>query len=471
VREQDGDGMNEVFGSIWWLIVTIGVLVTFHEFGHYWVARRCGVKVIAFSVGFGRALWSRKDKHGTIFQIAMIPLGGYVKMLDERDQDVPVSERAQAFNQQSVGKRIAIIAAGPIANLILCLVFYWGMFVVGKPDYVPVIGQSTAIAAKAGLAEGDTLLSVDGKTTPTWSDAVPAIMLAAIDRRDVDVSYRNSAGNTEKTVLSLSELAQGFDQSRAMNLIGLLPIHMDPPAIVSAVAADMPASGQLMAGDKILSVGNTTIKRYADVRKAIKAQAPLNEKLRIQFERHGIISEVFIKPKAISPELSFWQKLKLRLGLSVSSSKPSWQIGLIYSPPRATFHYGPIDAIGASLQQTWHATRDTFAILKRLITGQASVKNVSGTITVAQVANQEASVSFGSFLGFLAYFSLSLCIMNLLPIPVLDGGHLLFYFVELITGRPVAERIQLAGQFVGLTLLVSLMILANYNDVARIFSF
>jgi regulator of sigma E protease len=471
VREKVGDPMNEVFGSIWWLIVTIGVLVTFHEFGHFWVARRCGVKVIAFSVGFGRAIWSRKDKHGTIFQIAMIPLGGYVKMLDERDQDVSPAERPLAFNQQSVGKRIAIVAAGPIANLILCFVFYWAMFVVGKPDQLPVIGPSAGITAQAGLIEGDRLLNIDGKAVSNWSNTIPALMLAAIDRRDVDVVYERSPGKTEQTVLALSQLPEGFDQSRALYLIGIIPIHTNAPALVTAVQKDGAADGVLKVGDRILSIGNTATPRYVDLQKAVKAQSPSGSSLKVRFERNQRVQEVFIKPNIVYPELSFWQNIQKMLGAEVPQGEPSWLLGIGYQPPQATFRHGPIEAIGEALKQTWRSIRDTFAILKRLIVGQASVKNVSGTITVAQVANQEANASLGAFLGFLAYFSLSLCIMNLLPIPVLDGGHLLYYFVELITGSPVAERVQMAGQMIGLTMLASLMILAHYNDVARIFSF
>jgi regulator of sigma E protease len=471
MREQDGDGMTEVFGSIWWLIVTIGVLVTFHEFGHFWVARRCGVKVIAFSVGFGKALWTRRDKHGTVFQIAMIPLGGYVKMLDERDHDVTPSERAHAFNQQSVGKRIAIVAAGPIANLILCLVLYWGMFVVGKPDSVPVMGQTTGIAAQAGLSEGDTLLTIDSKATPTWTHAIPVLMLASIDRRDVSIAFQDVQGQQKEAVLELSGLSKDFDQTRTLNLIGLTPIQANPPAIVSKVHPDTAAAGLLMPGDKIVSIGSTQINRYVEIRKAVNAQAAANRPLNIQFERNGTLSQLDIQPKLAEPQLSTMQKIQRFFGATIAVPKPVWQLGLEYKAPEAIFRHGPIDAVAAAFKQTWQVTNDTLGILKRLLTGQASVKNVSGTITVAQVANQEASVSLGSFLGFLAFFSLSLCIMNLLPIPVLDGGHLLYYLIELITGHPVAERVQIAGQFIGMALLASLMILAHYNDFARIFSF
>jgi regulator of sigma E protease len=460
--------MNEFVGSFWWLIVTIGVLVTFHEFGHYIVARWCGVKVLRFSVGFGRSLWSRTDKHGTEFRLAMIPLGGYVKMLDERDDSVSPADRGQAFNQQSVGKRIAIIAAGPMANLLLCLIFYWGMFVAGKPDYVPVMGQTTGIAAQAGIQKGDTLLRIDGTETPTITQTVPPLMLAAIDHRDVEVMLRTPSGLQKTIVLKLSQLPADFDQTRTLPIIGI-SLASKPPAIVGEVLADGAALGRLEPGDRITKVGAIAIADYTQLSPAISKQAVQDHALSVIFERQGQPRQVMITPKRIVPEPSLWSKAKSSIGLEVKKQTPYWQIGV--GPSILTeLRYGPIESIGKAFEQTWQTTRTTFAMLKRLLTGAASAKNVSGTITVAQVANQEASTSLGSFLGFLAFFSLSLCIMNLLPIPVLDGGHLLYYLIELVTGHAVAERVQVAGQFVGLSLLAGLMLLAHYNDFARLFS-
>jgi len=467
--------MNEFLGSFWWLIVTIGVLVTFHEFGHYIVARWCGVKVLRFSVGFGRSLWSRTDKHGTEFRLALIPLGGYVKMLDERDNLVTPAERSQAFNQQPVGKRIAIIAAGPIANLILCLVFYWGMFVVGKPDFVPVMGEATGIAAQAGIHQGDILLSIDGTDTPTLTQVVPPLMLAAIDQRDIEIVLQDPAGIQRKSILKLSQLPADFDQTRVPKVVGLRIASMTPSSVVGHLVPDGAASGRLQLGDRITKVGAIEIRDYSDLSPAIAKQAKPDQALSVLFEREGQARQVMIQPKLASAQLklSFSDKISAFLGFEAPKTEPVWQIGVgpvSLMPKQTLLRYGPIESIGKAFEQTWQTTRTTFAMLKRLLTGKASVKNVSGTITVAQVANQEASTSFGSFLGFLAFFSLSLCIMNLLPIPVLDGGHLLYYAIELVTGHPVAERIQIAGQLIGLTLLAGLMLLAHYNDFARLFS-
>lgn len=465
--------MNEFIGSFWWLIVTIGVLVTFHEFGHYIVARWCGVKVLRFSVGFGRSLWSRTDKHGTEFRLALIPLGGYVKMLDERDDLVTPAERSQAFNQQSVAKRIAIVAAGPIANLLLCLVFYWGMFVVGKPDFVPVMGNVTGLALAAGIQEGDILLSIDGTDTPTLTQVVPPLMLAAIDHRDIEIVLQNRSGESRKSILRLSQLPADFDQTRVPQLVGLRISSIIPSPVVGILVPDGAAFGRLQVGDRITKVGAIGISDYSELSPAIAKQAKPDQALSILFERQGEPRQVMIQPKLITPKLSLWGNISAFLGFEATKAEPVWQIGvgpISVKPKQTLLRYGPIESIGKAFQQTWDTTRNTFAMLKRLITGKASVKNVSGTITIAQVANQEASTSFGSFLGFLAFFSLSLCIMNLLPIPVLDGGHLLYYAIELVTGHPVAERIQMAGQFIGLALLAGLMLLAHYNDFARLFS-
>ena len=465
--------MNEFIGSFWWLIVTIGVLVTFHEFGHYIVARWCGVKVLCFSVGFGRSLWSRTDKHGTEFRLALIPLGGYVKMLDERDELVTPAERSQAFNQQPVGKRIAIIAAGPMANLLLCLLFYWGMFVVGKPDFVPVMGNVTGLALAAGIQEGDILLSIDGTDTPTLTQVVPPLMLAAIDRRDIEIVLQDRAGEQRKSNLRLSQLPADFDQTRVPQIVGLRMSSIIPAPIVGILVADGAAFGRLQLGDRITKVGAIEIKDYTELSPAIAKQAKPDQALSILFERQGEPQQVMIQPKLVTAELGLWGKIKKFFGFEATKAEPVWQIGVgpvSVTPKQTLLRYGPIESVGKAFEQTWDTTRNTFSMLKRLITGKASVKNVSGTITVAQVANQEASTSLGSFLGFLAFFSLSLCIMNLLPIPVLDGGHLLYYAIELVTGNPVAERIQMAGQFIGLTLLAGLMLLAHYNDFARLFS-
>jgi regulator of sigma E protease len=232
--------MGDFLGSVWWMIVSLGVLVTFHEFGHYWVARRSGVRVLRFSVGFGRPLWMRRGRDGTEYVIAALPLGGYVRMLDEREGDVAPEEVAQAFNRQPVWKRIAIVAAGPIANLVLCVALLWAMFVVGRPDYAPVVGRAEGIAAQAGLRPGDTLLKVGTRETPTWSDAALALTTAALDREQLKLEVRDTDGDVATRTLDLGRLPAKFDEPRAIDAIGLTPRHRLLPAVMRSPSANTP---------------------------------------------------------------------------------------------------------------------------------------------------------------------------------------------------------------------------------------
>ena len=263
--------MSEFLGSIWWLIVSLGVLVTFHEFGHYWVARRCGVKVLRFSIGFGKPLWMRRGKDGTEYAIAAIPLGGYVKMLDEREGAVAANEVAQAFNRQSVWKRIAIVVAGPLANLILCVGLFWAMFVIGRPDFAPVVGHATSIAASSGFRTGDTLLAVGDRQTPTWSEAQLALIPAALDHADTRVRVRTSGGDEVTRELRLSDLPPSFDERRAVDIIGLTPRHLLVPAMVGRVAPDTPAWGVLAEGDRITAIDGQTVAAWDDIGPMVQA--------------------------------------------------------------------------------------------------------------------------------------------------------------------------------------------------------
>jgi len=254
--------MTEFLGSLWWLVVSLGILVTFHEFGHYWVARRCGVRVLRFSVGFGGALWSRFAKDGTEYRIAAIPLGGYVKMLDEREADVPPGQAHLAFNRQPVWKRIAIVAAGPVANLVLCLGLLWAMFVVGRPDYAAVVGRADGIAAEAGLRPGDEVLAADGRATPTWTELHMALLAPALDRRDVPLRVRGRDGGERDVVLPLSRLPEGFDQRQFASAIGLLPRHLRLPALVGRVEPDSAAWGLLAEGDLITAIDGRPVDGF-----------------------------------------------------------------------------------------------------------------------------------------------------------------------------------------------------------------
>ena len=246
--------MTGFFGAVWWFIVTLGVLVTFHEFGHYWVARRCGVKVLRFSIGFGRPLWSRLGKDGTRYQVAMIPLGGYVQFLDEREAEIDPAERERAFNRQSVLKRIAIVSAGPLANLLLCVVLLWTAFMIGRPGLVPILGSPVGLAADAGLRQGDRIVQVGDDLTPTWDQALTPLALAAIDRRPLTITVRDSDGHNAQRLLPLDRLPADFNQADPMAAIGLRTIMADNPPVVGQVSPGFPADGRLQPGDRILGI-------------------------------------------------------------------------------------------------------------------------------------------------------------------------------------------------------------------------
>ena len=263
--------MSEVLGSIWWMIVALGVLVTFHEFGHYWVARRCGVKVLRFSVGFGKPLWSRRDRHGTEFAVAAIPLGGYVKMLDEAEGEVPAAQLDQAFNRKSVWQRIAVVAAGPLANVLLCVILLWAMFVIGKQDYSATLGSVSGLAAEAGFQRGDRIVRIGDRAIDTWTDASIVLTKAAIDGDDLPVQVETAAGGTETRSLPLSRLPAGFDQENAVALSGLVWQHWETPAVVGKVAPGAVADGVLKPGDTVTAVDGHAVHGFDDIARQVDA--------------------------------------------------------------------------------------------------------------------------------------------------------------------------------------------------------
>ena len=450
--------MNEFFGSVWWLIVSLGILVTFHEFGHYWVARRCGVKVLRFSVGFGKPLWKRMGRDGTEYVVAMLPLGGYVKMLDEREGDVAAHELSQAFTRKSVWQRFAIVAAGPLFNLILCLALLWGMFVIGKNDFQPIVGRTQGIAAEAGLQMDDRIVAIDGVRMDTWTHAAIAITGAALDRVPMQVEVMRGNGDTRVLTLDPTRLPGKVDETTVLRDIGILARQRLMEARVGEGSLQGAAAGAgLQPGDRILQVGSQPIAYWDEVGSAVQAQAAEGQALTLVFERDGERREVGIVPT-----------------LDTGEAQPRWVLGI--PPPQmqvkfdALYRYGPIDAIGASLHETWRLTGATFGMLWRMVNGSASLKNISGPISIAQYANDSAQMGVAWFLFFLAVLSLSLCIMNLLPIPILDGGHLLYYLIEMVKGSPVSERALIAGQYMGIALLAGLMGIAFYNDILRLVS-
>jgi len=444
--------MTSFFGSVFWLLVTLGVLVTFHEFGHYWVARRCGVKVLRFSVGFGRALWKRTGRDGTEYQIAAIPLGGYVKMLDAREGEVDPALRAQEFTGKSVWKRIAIVAAGPGFNLIFTIVAFWAMFMLGKPDVAPVVtAVPHSMAATAGVRPGDRILAVDGEAVSSWSDTMAAVADALLGRQPLPLTVRDEDGTRRQLVLPLDQLPAGQDVGHYLDTLGLT--LAPPPAVAATVMPGQPAAlAGMRSGDRIVSVNGKPVADFAAFGALVQTEAAVSPVLAIGVRRHdqALTLDVTARFESLQGQPRRWV---MGVGSPVAET--------------ATVHYGPLRALGASLDATWRNTTQTFGMLGKMLTGTASTKNLSGVIGIAEVANASASMGLPWFLQFLALVSLSLAILNLLPIPVLDGGHLLYYLVELVKGSPVSEQVMVVGQYIGLALLFTLMGLAFYNDIHR----
>ncbi|WP_426702404.1 RIP metalloprotease RseP [Rhodanobacter sp. Col0626] len=444
--------MTSFFGSVFWLLVTLGVLVTFHEFGHYWVARRCGVKVLRFSVGFGNAIWKRIGRDGTEYQIAAIPLGGYVKMLDAREGEVDPALRDQEFTGKSVWKRIAIVAAGPGFNLIFTVAAFWLMFMLGRPDVAPVVtALPQSVAAKAGVQPGDRIISIDGRAVTTWTDSMDAVANALLGRTPLPLTVRGLDGHSRNLVMPLNELPPGQDVGQYLAALGLQ--LAPPPAIAATVMPSQPAAlAGMQGGDRIVSVNGKPVDDFIGFGKLVQADAAKSPTLAITVERAGQPLQLKVTAR--------WESLE--------GQSRKWVMGVgAPMPEQATVHYGPVKALGASLSTTWRNTTQTFGMLGKMLTGQASTRNLSGVIGIAEVANASANMGPAWFLQFLALISLSLAILNLLPIPVLDGGHLLYYLVELIKGSPVSEQAMVVGQYIGLALLFTLMGLAFYNDIHR----
>jgi regulator of sigma E protease len=445
--------MIDFISPVFWFIVTIGILVTVHEWGHFIVARLCGVHVERFSIGFGKALFKRLGKNGTEYQIAAVPLGGYVKMLDEREQAVPAEMQAFAFNRQSVAKRFAIVIAGPLANLLLCIAFLWAALSMGSQELRPLLGTPEGIAKAAGFEAGDELQAIANEPVQTWNDALPKLAIAAMDGKTVTVSVLNAAGETDRRILPLDTLKPGFRQDQVLQEIGLVPFFSAPTALIGAVTAGGPADGVLKAGDRITAIGGDAVTGFADIPLALSKHAKANTNLQVDIVRAGQTASLLLAPEAQNVD-----------------GKTVWRIGVASLALTKPVRYPVLQALPLALQKTVRMTTDSLGVIKRLLTGTASIDNLSGPVGIARAADSQASWGLTTFLSFLAAISLALCIMNLLPIPMLDGGHLLFLALEAITGRPVSESIQAAGQTIGLVLLLGLMGIAIFNDFFRIIS-
>jgi regulator of sigma E protease len=454
--------MIDIVYKVGAFLVTLGVLVVFHELGHYLVARWCGVKVIRFSVGFGRVVAARRfGRDGTEWALSAIPLGGYVKMADEREGDVAPADLDRAFNRQNVWKRIAIVAAGPIANLLLAVVLYAATFLVGIPGLRPVLAEPApgTAASAASVRMGDVVLAVDGDPVKSWQD-LRWRLLRAQGRDDVMLSLtprdaRAGEAPSERR-LSLAGVKPADWEADVARSLGLR-LDMGAP-IVNATVPDKPAAGAgIVEGDRIVTINGVAMHSPGDV--ASMTNAAPGTSLVFGIERAGAMRDLTLTPEAV-----------VRDGRTVG------QAGLVLKVDPAaakdlaiTVRYGVVDALAQGVRKTWELSAFTLRMLGRIATGDASVKNISGPLTMADFAGQSAQAGMLVFVGYLALISISLGVLNLLPVPLLDGGHLLYYFAEVVKGSPISDRTFEVGQRIGMAMLAVLMALALFNDVSRLF--
>ncbi len=454
--------MLEIIKDVASFIVAIGVLVAFHEFGHFWVARRLGIKVLKFSIGFGRPLWKRRARDGVEYILASIPLGGYVKLLDEREGDVAEDDLPKAFNRQPVWKRITVFAAGPAFNFLLAIACYWMLNVSGVPAMKPVLAEPVpgSIAAKADLHSGDLVTALGDKAIRSWSALSTELLERALAHAQTTLKVKGGDGAERSVVLDLTTVR--VDPELLFEDLGLQPFEPPiPPVLGELIPGDPAERAGFKSGDRVLTLDGAAINSFQDLRRHVMSRAGQMVHAVVQrgdqqvqlsaivgAEKHGEsnVGRLGARPQRIAAGEDLWQDLRITQRLS------------------------PWAAVPAAVNQTWQISELSLKLMYRMLLGEVSVKNVSGPIQIAQVAGDSASAGVMVFIRFIALVSVSIGIFNLLPVPVLDGGQILFGLIEAAKGSPLSERAQIAGQQVGLTLLVLLMGLAFYNDVARLIS-
>lgn len=445
-----------VLHTLLWFLVAIGILVVVHEFGHYLAARWAGVKVLRFSVGFGKPLFSRRlGRDQTEWTLSALPFGGYVKMLDEREGEVPADLLHRAFNRAGVWRRIGIVAAGPAANFLLAIVFYWALFVHGLPALKPVVGEPPAEtpAAIAGLVAGDEIRRVNGRDTPTFQELRLALLRAGVATEAIVLELAD--GRTLRLDARAME-TENLEQD-ILRPLGIVRYEPDIAPVIGQVVADGAASrAGFQAGDRVLSANGARVASWRDWVRLVRQHpaAPLA----VEIERGGQRLVLTVVPDAVD-----------EAGRRVGKIGAGSQIDPAVTARLMTeVRHGPVAALWQGAVKTWDMSVFTLEMLGRMVLGQVSWKNLSGPLTIADYAGQSATLGWISFVGFLALVSVSLGVLNLLPIPLLDGGHLMYYVAELLTGRPVSERTMEVGARVGMFLLLLLMSFALFNDLQRL---
>lgn len=444
-------------------IGALAILIVIHELGHFLVARWCGVKVLRFSLGFGKVLASvRAGRDGTEWTISAFPLGGYVKMLDEREGEVAEHELPRAFNRQPVGKRFAIVAAGPLANLLLAVVLYWGLFSTGSEELRPRIAAPAAAspAMSAGLIAGDSIELVDGDAVRSWQELRWLLLKHAIDGETVMLGVRSEGSQTlAERPISLSGLSIDEAGEDLVKQIGMAPYRPPIPAEIGRVADDSPAAlAGIRSGDRVLAIDDRPVSDWVDLVRMVRDSE--GRSLAFLLDRAGERILVDVVPR--TEEVDGQQVA--RIGVAVRD-RPELREAMF-----VTVRYGALEGLWKAVRQTWETSVLSVSVIGKMIFGDVSWKNISGPVTIADYAGQSAQLGLSHYLKFLALISISLGVLNLLPIPILDGGHLLYYMIEIIKGGPIPERIMEIGQQVGMAVLLMLMGFAFYNDINRLIS-
>ncbi len=448
--------------TLFYFLIAIAILVSFHEYGHFWVARKLGVRVLRFSIGFGKVLWRyQKTPDSTEYVIAAIPLGGYVKMLDESIEPVEESQLPFAFNRQPLWSRSAIVLAGPLFNLILAVLLYWAVFFIGDIGIRPVIAEPApmTIAAGGGFTERDEILTVNDQLTPTWSEAMGTVFSTALKgKRQVAVEVLTDSGDKTVRVLQLPAVLE-TDPTEFYKALGLSLWSPTIAPVIGKVVPEGPAEkAGLAVDDYIVSVNGSALTRWMDLVDYVK-KSP-GETLQLVIERGGVAMNLAVTPERIDSDSG--AQGKIGAGAKVPED--------LVQSMRVEYTLPPIEGFLAACNKTYQFTIASLKMVGFMVAGTASVDNLSGPLSIAQYAGQSADLGLVHFLKFLAVVSVSLGILNLLPIPVLDGGHLMFYAIEAIKGSPVSERVQIVFQQFGFIILLSLMALAVMLDIQRLFS-
>ncbi len=443
-------------------VVAIALLVIFHEFGHYWVARRCNVKVLRFSVGFGKVIYSKRFAgNGTEWVISAIPLGGYVKMVDEREDVVPTADLPYAFNRKPVLQRMAIVVAGPLANFLLAIVLYWMMFMYGVQGLKPVLGDIPpgTPAASAQLRPGDTITRIDGEAVQSWQELRWRLLDLSLKQLPVQVETIEAGAATSTQTLDLSVLDAEDLDGEFLDKLGL---HLKQPVVLPVIGklmeGDVAQQAGLRSGDLILSADGVSLKLWSDFVEVVRTHP--GRLINLEVQRGEYQQRISIVPSSVVEA----GKEVGKIGAAPQVDEAEWKAMLV------DVRYSLPDAVAKSLRKTWETSIISLKMLGKMALGEVSIKNISGPITIADYAGQSAAMGVAAYLGFLALISVSLGVLNLLPIPLLDGGHLLYYVAELLKGSPVSEQTWEIGQKIGIALLGTLMVFAVYNDINRLVS-